>query len=148
MTHFEELSPYSYGELESLRIADEWIEYRPRHERINVGWLDAPHEFATGTTPDWFADALLDVIAGIQVNATRVSSRRHAYCCSCGRRRASGHAEIRVPDGDGKMFAAPTLVWPYVTAHRYRPPDEFVEAVRAYDPAWAGSWIPEDAERS
>jgi hypothetical protein len=49
------------------------------------------------------------------------------------------------------MFAAPAPVWHHVTAHDYRPPAEFVEAVRHYDAAWAtgpGPWIPPDAVRS
>jgi len=35
-----------------------------------------------------------------------------------------GHAEIRVPTHAETMFAAPSLIWHYVTAHRYRPPDD------------------------
>jgi hypothetical protein len=48
------------------------------------------------------------------------------------------------------MFAAPTLVWHYVTAHGYQPPAEFVEAVRLYDANWAtepSPWIPDDTKR-
>jgi hypothetical protein len=42
---------------------------------------------------------------------------------------AVGDAEVRVIATDGTLLVAPTLVLHYVTAHRYRPPDEFVEAV-------------------
>jgi len=61
-----------------------------------------------------------------------------------------GHAEIRVPTHAETMFAAPSLIWHYVTAHRYRPPDDFVAAVKNYDPGWTvepSSWIPEGADR-
>jgi hypothetical protein len=61
-----------------------------------------------------------------------------------------GHAEIRVPWRPAAMFAAPTLVWHYVTAHSYQPPESFVDAVESYDPAWVtdpSPWIPADAER-
>ncbi|GAA1643988.1 DUF7919 family protein [Catellatospora bangladeshensis] len=54
------------------------------------------------------------------------------------------------PAEPGVMFAAPTLVWHYVTAHGYVPPARFVEAVRRYDAGWANEpspWIPADAER-
>jgi hypothetical protein len=56
-----------------------------------------------------------------------------------------------VPAGPGVTFAAPTLVWHYITAHDYRRPAEFVEAVRRYDVSWAtepSPWIPLDAERT
>jgi hypothetical protein len=39
-----------------------------------------------------------------------------------------GSAEIRVP-GDKATYASPTLIIHYVVKHRYRPPDEFVDAV-------------------
>lgn len=48
-----------------------------------------------------------------------------------------GHTEIRIPTGTGTMFAAPSLLWHYVTNHRYRPPDEVIEAVKKYDYGWA-----------
>ena len=55
-----------------------------------------------------------------------------------------------MPSGPGSMFAAPALIWHYVTAHEHRPPAEFVETMRHYDAGWAtrpGLWIPADAER-
>jgi hypothetical protein len=62
-----------------------------------------------------------------------------------------GHAEIRVPAQPGRMFAAPMLIWHYVTAHSYRPSQAFIDALEAYDPAWltdpASAWIPPNAER-
>ncbi len=33
----------------------------------------------------------------------------------------------------GKVYAAPSLVHHYVVAHDYRPPDEFIAAVLAWD---------------
>jgi hypothetical protein len=42
-----------------------------------------------------------------------------------------GSAEIRVPGSGGRIYAAPDLIYHYVEAHGYRPPDEFVEAVMA-----------------
>jgi CheY-like chemotaxis protein len=35
--------------------------------------------------------------------------------------------------GNGKVYAAPWLVHHYVVAHNYRPPDEFIAAVLAWD---------------
>jgi hypothetical protein len=41
-----------------------------------------------------------------------------------------GAAEIRVFAKDGVAYAAPTLVYHYVSVHHYKPPDEFVRALR------------------
>ena len=48
-----------------------------------------------------------------------------------GERWPVGDAEIRVPGRAGRVYSAPTLIAHYVDAHRYRPPDEFIEAVLA-----------------
>jgi hypothetical protein len=53
-----------------------------------------------------------------------------------GRRLWLGNGEIRIPDGPTAMFAAPTLIWHYVEAHGYRPPDRFIAAVDSYDDSW------------
>ena len=42
-----------------------------------------------------------------------------------------GWAEIRVFGDDGKVYAAPNMIYHYVTAHHYKPPDEFVRALRS-----------------
>jgi hypothetical protein len=42
-----------------------------------------------------------------------------------------GAAEIRVVDTAGNWLIAPDLIIHYVSAHRYRPPAEFIEAVLA-----------------
>lgn len=54
-----------------------------------------------------------------------------------------GSAEIRVGLPGGRWYAAPNLVYHYVTAHNYRPPDEFIEAVLHGDVATdgTGEWI-------
>lgn len=53
-------------------------------------------------------------------------------CEFCGgREKAVGNAEIRVP-GEGRMYAAPSLVHHYVVAHGYKPPEEFIAAVMAF----------------
>ena len=46
-----------------------------------------------------------------------------------GERQPIGDAEIRVSGTGGRAYAAPTLISHYVDAHRYRPPEEFVDAV-------------------
>jgi hypothetical protein len=41
-----------------------------------------------------------------------------------------GSAEIRVFGKRGKIYAAPTLLFHYVTVHHYKPPDEFLMALK------------------
>ncbi len=42
-----------------------------------------------------------------------------------------GYAEIRVFGKRGKSYAAPNMLYHYVTDHHYKPPDEFIEALKA-----------------
>jgi hypothetical protein len=41
-----------------------------------------------------------------------------------------GSAEIRVFSNEGRIYAAPNLLFHYVCEHHYRPPKEFVQALR------------------
>jgi hypothetical protein len=158
MAYFADLTSYAYQRFDHDYVELEWgsLNYRPRYERRNVGWLDASQPFDRGSVPEWFPGALLDVIGDPAVNEMR---GLHA-CEFCPPDTESiadprpgrnwlAYYEIRVPAEPGVMFAAPALVWHYV-AHGYRPPAEFVEAVRRYDAGWAtepSPWIPPDAER-
>jgi hypothetical protein len=45
-----------------------------------------------------------------------------------------GDAEVRVTGRDGKVYAAPNLLYHYIEKHGYKPPDEFVEALMASHP--------------
>ncbi|WP_204002246.1 DUF7919 family protein [Virgisporangium aurantiacum] len=148
MTYFEDLTDYTYYGPDIISRDGGYLEFQPRYRRLNVGWLDAPHPVPTGPAPEWLAPTLLDVIAGPQVNVMRgfhlcthcgpAATRAMLTVEHDGRPVSLGHAEIRVPAGAGVMFAAPTLVWHYVTAHAYRPPQSFVDALTTYDPAWIG----------
>ncbi len=71
VTHFADLSPYAYYDNDIIESDTGWVTYRPRYDRVNIGWLDAPHDFATRPTPHWLPDALLDIIAGPSVNTMR-----------------------------------------------------------------------------
>jgi hypothetical protein len=47
-----------------------------------------------------------------------------------GQRLFLGTSEIRIFSQTGTIYAAPTLIYHYVAAHHYKPPDEFLEALR------------------
>ncbi|MFB6393550.1 hypothetical protein [Polymorphospora lycopeni] len=160
MAYFEDLSAYSYTDVDTIEMDWGWLQLRPGYDRINVGWLDASRAFEQGPTPTWFAGALLDIIVVPRINTMRgyhrcqfCPARSDGSMLSVGHASGAillGHTEIRVPAGPGRMFAAPSLIWHYVTAHSYRPPTEFIEAVGRYDHGWASEpspWIPPTAER-
>lgn len=131
MTYFPDLSPYSYF----------------RHERgtWNVGWLDADHPFETAAPSQELLDALW-----LFLKTPVVQTRGFHTCELCLRaplpedkrsrstiaRRGDeqlqiGTAEIRVFGERGVSYAAPTLIYHYVSEHHYKPPDEFVRALLA-----------------
>ncbi|GAB3849499.1 DUF7919 family protein [Dactylosporangium cerinum] len=160
MTYFADLT-HAYSLFDHDTVRYEWgtLDYRPRYERLSVGWLDGSQPFDTGPVPDGFADALLDIVGNPAVNETR-GLHGCEFCPSdtslIADPRSDGESwlafrEIRVPARPGVMFAAPALIWHYVSAHAYRPPAEFVEAVQRYDAGWAtepSPWIPPDGERA
>jgi hypothetical protein len=117
MTFFPDLTPYTYLDPE---------EDPPG--TLNIGWLDPEHPFPTGPTSEEFR-AKLGWLCERRVKQTR----GFLPCEFCkGRNRPHSSAEMRVALA-GKVYAAPSLVHHYVVAHDYRPPDEFIAAVLAWD---------------
>ncbi|MDX1663994.1 MAG: hypothetical protein R3272_09385 [Candidatus Promineifilaceae bacterium] len=102
---------------------------------LAVGWLERNEDFATGTTPAGFADVLFEFCLEPH---TVCAIRGTRPCPICGQRvepvtlgdstAQLGAAEIRVL-GEEDIFAAPDLIYHYVTEHAYRPPAVFVQAV-------------------
>jgi hypothetical protein len=126
MTWLADLAPYRY--------------FTTPEGVLSVGWLSAELEYTTGESCDEFREKLLTLCIEHTVNRTR-----GLYPCDfCGadpvrvtiddRERALGSAEIRIRGMDGQVYGAPNLVWHYVTAHRYRPPDEFIVAILEGEP--------------
>ncbi|HSM55736.1 MAG TPA: hypothetical protein VK879_06225 [Candidatus Sulfomarinibacteraceae bacterium] len=108
---------------------------------LAVGWLQRGQNFPTGPVPDGFTGALL----AFCLDRHTVCARPNTLPCPLCMQRVEpitidddtahfGVAEIRVL-GDDDIFAAPTLIHHYVTAHDYQPPDVFVRAVVAGPPA-------------
>jgi hypothetical protein len=123
MTYFEDLSVYRY-----------FPPFQPDVIVRNVGWLDASHEFSRHTPTAELLDALWDYCS-ILVESTRGvhdcefcadprnTFERHSV------RRLLGTGEIRVFGPAGDVFAAPNLIYHYVSEHEYRPPLEFLRAL-------------------
>lgn len=123
MTVFQDLSDY---------------QYRPDNARPgtkNVGWLGRGQEFKRATP----TDALLRALWGyckVSVAQTRgiheceFCSKPSSYIAEReGERLLLGAAEIRVFGDAPSIFAAPTLIYHYVSVHHYRAPEHFIEAL-------------------
>ncbi|MFG2869556.1 hypothetical protein [Streptomyces sp. NPDC048338] len=128
--------------------------YRRTYTRLlNVGWLEAGKPHSTWTVPTAFVEKLK---ALQEVQRMNVCLGVHE-CDLCPAEKApEGNGEVRIPGEPGISCPAPFLITHYVTAHGYRPPLVFIDAVLAVDlDAWAATrwpdvpfpWVPGDAER-
>jgi hypothetical protein len=121
MTYFPDLSDYTYSR-----------DFRPG---ANVGWLGAGHAFETADPTEEFLERLWS-FCKISVARTRglhdceFCADEHAwYVKRNGEPLLLGSSEIRAFSMNGAIYAAPTLIYHYVSVHKYRPPDEFVRAI-------------------
>jgi hypothetical protein len=112
----------------------------------NIGRLARGHEFGIQITSEEILSLICDYCA-IFVNPMRgvhecsfcpddkklgpVTLQEFKYAERSGRRILLGSAEIRVFAASGDIYAAPTLIYHYVSVHHYSPPSEFVEAMRS-----------------
>ncbi len=119
----EDLEPY-----EGCRT-DAEISLTP----LAVGWLQPGRPFDVGETPAEFLPALLPFCLPPE---TVCPWPGLPLCPLCrqpvilpGEDRSAAHlTEIRVI-GETEIYAAPALIYHYVEAHHYQPPDEFIAAV-------------------
>jgi hypothetical protein len=104
----------------------------------NVGWLDAGTAFPTARP----SESMLELLWNFCMISVRPSRGLHPcpFCAPAlvnvvernGSRVVLGSAEIRVfvPNGTS-AFAAPNLIYHYVSVHHYVPPEAFIEALKA-----------------
>lgn len=124
MPYFPDLSPYGF--LTSPH------EVSPNV--LNVGWLSRPHPFNRGTVGERMLETLLRLCSS-PVRLTR--GFHHCEFCKVfpvsmpvdGMNISLGNGEIRLLAGNGKTYAAPTLICHYIAAHGYCPPQEFLNAL-------------------
>ncbi len=142
MTYLKDLSEYTYARSES---------YRPITKA--VGWLSRGHEFEVAVP----SEAVLDLLW--QYCKVRVVQMRGFHTCEfCpsaiaaandlsglmaalkheglgqsverkGEKLLLGSAEIRAFGRGNIIYAAPNLIFHYVSVHHYNPPAEFLEAL-------------------
>jgi hypothetical protein len=117
---------------------------------VAVGWLDSGHDFPSGPVDLEFFERL--------EMFTRRPWRPIVWlggheCNLCQHQGPISSADLFIPY-DGRIFAAPDGIVHYISAHWYRPPDEFIEAVMAcpgmgsaeYGAALVANGAPELAE--
>jgi hypothetical protein len=103
---------------------------------LNVGWLDAEHQYSKQRASEELLDALFEKCSR-RVNETRgfhpcpfcVSYSFGVTASRKGESLTLGSAEVWVEAKDGKIYAAPDLIYHYVAEHDYRPPQEFINAL-------------------
>jgi uncharacterized protein YjaG (DUF416 family) len=123
MTYYRDLSDYRY-----------FSEFAHPGTK-NIGWLAAGHEFERAEPADHVLDRLwrfckISVAQSRGIHECEFSSNEDS--CKAehhGERRLLGTSEIRVFSSEGEIYAAPTLIYHYVSVHKYSPPDEFIRAL-------------------
>ena|SRR5579862_188258 len=124
MTYYKDLSEYSYHG---------GAFYRPGTR--NVGWLELGHEFEQAEPSDETLDKLwnfckISVAQMRGIHECEFCRDDSYYAERNGETLLLGASEIRVFSRDGEIYAAPTLIYHYVKSHNYRPPDEFIQALK------------------
>jgi hypothetical protein len=123
MTHYADLTEYVYSDYAG--------------HALNVGWLSASSPFSRGPVAAPVLRALED-LASEPVNVMR----GFHYCEFCDaespivipanevevRAAYLRSGEIRISSSTD-VYVAPTLIVHYISAHGYRPPDQFITAV-------------------
>jgi hypothetical protein len=126
--YYPDLTPYVYYQKFGTLVP---ILHDPN--TLNVGWLDRTQPYPQGETSEEFQDRLFEFCQS-PVMVTR-GVHQCSFCefrgktARGGKELWLGHAEIRVIGKGRKIYAAPTLVYHYVVAHKYLPPDEFIQAL-------------------
>ncbi len=103
-------------------------------ERVRaIGWLEGHEPFVRGPV----SVAFLAVLKAHVAAAHQVVLFRGLHSCSlcpdglrAYDRERAGYRNLLIPTG-GLLYVAPELIAHYVEHHGYRPPEEFVAAVRA-----------------
>jgi hypothetical protein len=140
MTYFEDLSFYEYA----LGPTSWKGQLTPSDKVLNIGWLSSTSSFERGSVPEEVLEKLFELCKtnvnqarGFQVCEICPSPRviEHFSAERDGERRWLGSAEIRVRGRSGIHYACPNMIYHYMKDHRYRPPQEFIDAVLQMPPS-------------
>lgn len=132
--YFKDLTPYQY----KLPFA--------LHQVLNVGWLNADHDYPKGSVSATVTEKLSAIIEqrGRLMDAHTNVVRGIHHCNLCDqddvfvegahRRFVLGMSEIWLPSAEqtNRWYASPSMVLHYINEHHYLPPEEFIHAVSAF----------------
>lgn len=102
---------------------------------LAVGWLEHPHSFPTGPTPDGLSARLLALAEQCDSVHPGATFRGLHACSICEAESGTenyldhSHMNLFVP-GDICVFVAPAGIAHYIEQHSYLPPPEFLAAVQ------------------
>lgn len=99
---------------------------------LTIGWLAKDKPFTKGKIETELTEKLKLLTKS---KATANFYRGNPYCrlCDADFRPDAGLGEIWIPYTDKMVFAAPTYIYHYVDAHKYLPPQKFIDAVMQVD---------------
>ena len=133
--YFPDLSPYEHCWPAEYEAAFCGLPVR------NMGWLSADRPVPTGEVPEDLPARLLDLCATQLWQNPGLHLMGFHNCEFCpvslpgAAVDAPGHGRIHLGSDEIRVlgrncaYAAPNLIYHYVTAHRYQPPDDFIAAV-------------------
>lgn len=132
--YFADLTPYRYSP------SPDAATHEPE-DALNVGWLGRENAFQTTKSPSRLVLDALFVACTQPVNRTR-GWHKCEFCdlnppvvVERGSEKLHlGGAEIRVVGRSGQRYASPDLIYHYVDAHRYAPPQDFVDGLSDQSP--------------
>jgi len=124
MAYFQDLSDYIYFSRHGSRGA------------VNVGWLERGRPFDQQSPSEelrstlWrYCEVSVMQARGLHQCDLCPPPARLIVASRDGHGLRLGSAEIRVFSPDGKIYAAPNLIYHYVRTHHYKPPQEFLTAL-------------------
>ena len=112
MTFFNDLDICTYFPFECSKL-------------LSIGWLSPSHEFSKGDVNGEFYDKLCELLKDPWEPVVTPGFHQCELCQFNG---PAGQSNVFIPFG-GNIYVAPELIKHYISAHWYKPPDIFVDAV-------------------
>ena len=108
-SYYEDLTPYTYDRSDNS---------------LNIGWIGSKENFETGEVPEEFIKKLEQV----ELSNEYTSARHKGFhdCELCGERMGTSVKKIEY---NGKCYKFPNRMSHYVKNHKYKPPQEFIDAI-------------------
>jgi hypothetical protein len=102
-------------------------EFRKLHPSVRK-------DIRSGSLSKFSEDAKVEMLSDLDQD---LKNALRGYCTmvlgvhpDTGERMRLGYAQIRVFGKRGKVYAAPNMIYHYVTVHHYKPPAEFIQALK------------------